>query len=86
MADKYPGRGERGGRNGSRSRAAGSIKRKNNDDVQTSKAKKSMEGSMASEISEKSQASRREEVSKNNGGDRGGGNGSRTRSASCTKR
>ena len=27
-----------------------------------------------------------EEVSKNNGGDRGGSNGSRTRSASCTKR
>ena len=45
-----------------------------------------MEGSMASEIREKSQASREEEVSKNNGGDRGGSNGSRIRSASCTKR
>lgn len=86
MADKYPGRGGRGGRNGSRSRAASSIKRKTNDDVQTSKAKKSIEGSMASEIIEKSQGSREEEVSRNNGGDRGGSNGSRTRSASCTKR
>ena len=52
MADKYPGRGGRGGRNGSRSRVASSIKRGNNNDVQTSKAKKSMEGSMASEIIE----------------------------------
>ena len=86
MADKYPGRGGRGGRNGSRSRAASCIKRKNNDDVQTSKAKKSIEGSMASEIIEKSQGSREEEVSRSNGGDRGGSNGSRTRSASCTKR
>ena len=86
MADKYPGRGGRGGRNGSRTRAASSIKRKNNDDIQTSKAKKSIEGSMASEIREKSQGSREEEVSRNNGGDRGGSNGSRTRSASCTKR
>ena len=78
MADKYPGRGGRGGRNGSRTRAASSIKRKNNDDIQTSKAKKSIEGSMASEIMEKSQGSREEEVSRNNGGDRGGSNGSRT--------
>ena len=53
MADKYSGRGVKGGRNGSRSRVASSIKRENNDDVQTSKAKKSMEGSMASEIMEK---------------------------------
>ena len=86
MADKSPGRGDRGGRNGSRSRAASCIKRKNNDDERTSKAKKSIEGSMASEIREKSQGSREEEVSRNNGGDRGGSNGSRTRSASCTKR
>ena len=47
MADKYPVRGGRGGRNGSRSRAASCIKRKNNDDERTSKAKKPMEGFIA---------------------------------------
>ena len=56
MSGKTTGRGGRGGRSGSKTRSASCTKRKNNEELEANKVKKSMEGSVASLLIEKNES------------------------------
>ena len=67
MSGKTTGRGGRGERKGSSTRSRSRTKRKNHEEIEANKVKKSMEGSVASTLIEKLRVSKGEEESENKG-------------------